>query len=208
VIARIKIELVEPLRLLDEICVETWPSGLLRSAALRDFRVHKASREIGRATSLWFVLDMESRYPVRPHELLPESLHPQTEHLVTLSRSIPKLSETPEIEHQFAVRFADIDLNQHVTATSYVAWALEAVPEAIWAKMRLTSLDVQFMEECLLGQEIVTASKALDTTSRIHRISRVADNKELARVVTTWTSREDVRHNASNPEIDLVSASE
>lgn len=191
VIARIKLELTDTLRLLDDIEIRTWPSGLMRSAAMREFQIAKSGHEVGRATSSWFVLDMESRFPVRPHEFLPPSLHAQTEHLVPLSNSIPALSEPPDTERNFAVRFADIDLNRHVTAMSYIAWAMEAVPEALWANQRLASLDVQFMQECFLGQEITTGSRELSPDTRLHRISLTGEGKELARLVTTWVPRED-----------------
>jgi acyl-ACP thioesterase len=192
VIARIKIVLTEALRFLEDIQVHTWPSGLMRSAAMRDFRIYKGDREVGKATSSWFVLDMESRFPVRPHDIFPESLRPETEHLVTLSRSIPSLKESPDVERQFHVRFADIDLNQHVTAASYVAWAMEALPETLWNSHRLESLDIQFLEECHLGDEIITGSREFAPSQRVHRIARASDNKELTRLITTWVPRENV----------------
>jgi acyl-ACP thioesterase len=189
VIARIGIVLHEAVTFGEQIEVETWPAGLMRSASTRDFRIWKGAREIGQATSLWFVLDMETRMPQRAHSLLPEHLHAATEHPLTLSRSVSAIAGTPEIERTFDVRLADIDLNQHVTASSYVAWAMEAVPQAVWASNRLTSLDVQFLEECHYGHQIVTASVPIDDTNRLHRVSRSTDGREIARLHTTWAKR-------------------
>jgi acyl-ACP thioesterase len=53
----------------DAIEVETWPSGLVRSAAWRDFRVWRGEHRVAQATSVWFVLDLGTRAPVRPQEL-------------------------------------------------------------------------------------------------------------------------------------------
>jgi medium-chain acyl-[acyl-carrier-protein] hydrolase len=189
VIARIKIELKESLCFGEELQVQTWPSGLMRSAAMRDFTLLKGDRVVGHASSLWFVLDMESRLPVRPHEILPVELHPQTDHVVTLSRAVAAFTEPAEIERKFSVRFADIDLNQHVTAASYLSWAMEAVPQSVWATQRLQSIDVQYLEECHLGSEILTSSRELVTNERSHRICRSQDNREIARMLTTWAPR-------------------
>lgn len=190
VIARIKIVLDEPLGFLEEIEVQTWPSGLMRSAAIRDFRIKKKGREVGRATSLWFVLDMQSRLPVHPHDVFPEALRPETEHLVTLSRSLAPLTEPPDIERRFSVRYSDIDLNRHVTAASYVAWAMEAVDDPTWTTQRLSSLDIQFLAECHLGEEVLSSSRSVEPGTRIHRITRSSDQKELTRVLSTWVPRD------------------
>lgn len=190
VIGRTKIVLDEPLVVKDEIEVETWPSGLLRSAVLRDFRLHRQGRVIGRGTSVWFVLDLESRLPCRPHAVIPPHLHEAQEHEVELSRAIEGFCVQPELERRFTVRYSDIDLNEHVTAATYVSWAVEAVTETHWQTLRLHVLDVQFLEECHLGEEIVTSSVATSPLCRQHRITRCADGRELARLTTTWVERE------------------
>jgi acyl-ACP thioesterase len=189
VIGRIRIELDEVLSKGDEIEVVTWPSGLERSIALRDFRITKQGQVAGRATSQWFVLDMESRLPLRPNRLMPERLHAQTEHLVQLPKVVPALKGPVTCRHQYDVRHADIDLNQHVTAASYLAWAMEAVPDELWRSHRLSTLDIHFLEECLLGSRILSESQAIDALTVAHRISRENDGKELARLSSGWLPR-------------------
>jgi acyl-ACP thioesterase len=189
VIARIKIELLGSLRFGDEIEVETWPSGLMRSAAMREFRLWQDGQAVGQATSLWFVLDMTSRLPVHPDDVFPANLRAQSPHLVTLSRSVVGFDGPPEVEHRFSVRFADIDLNHHVTAASYIAWAMEAVPEAAWENLRLQSMDVQYLEECHHGHDVITSSVSSSSLSRSHRITRATDQREIARLETSWAPR-------------------
>jgi acyl-ACP thioesterase len=190
VLGRIHVVLDEPLLSNEELEIETWPSGLLRSTATREFRILKGEREVGRATSIWFVLDMTTRLPVHPAEVMPPSMHERTPSVLGLSRALKSFSESPEIEHRFNVRFSDIDRNQHVTAASYIAWAMEALPTSLWSAQRLASLDVQFLAECHHGSEIVTSSVALETTPamRLHRIARSSDGRELARLCTTWVN--------------------
>jgi acyl-ACP thioesterase len=189
VIGRVRIELDDVLSKGEEVEVETWPSGLERSIALRDFRIVKHGHVAGRATSQWFVLDMETRFPMRPNRIMPERLHAQTEHLVQLPKVVPALTGPVTCRHQYDVRLADIDLNQHVTAASYVAWAMEAVPDDLWRSHRLSSLDIHFLEECLLGSRILSESEVTDAQTVVHRISRENDGKELARLSSGWLRR-------------------
>jgi len=144
---------------------------------------------VAQATSVWFVLDLGTRAPVRPQELFPERLRSPLDHELSLSRNVPELSGLPGEERTYPVRRADIDLNHHVTAASYVAWAMEAVPEPLWAARRLGSLDAQYLEECHFGDTVVSSSRADGVDAILHRISRQGDGAELARLRSTWAAR-------------------
>lgn len=186
VIGRIQIQLEDEIVVGQDVEVETWPSGLDRSVAMRDFRVLRDGKLIGRATSRWFVLDMETRLAVRPQGVFPEHLQPQTEHQLKLSRMLPALSDPVIVERSFEVRRSDIDFNRHVTATSYLDWAMEAVPVDKVDGHRMTKCDVLFLEECHLGDTIVAESCVSEDGDVLLRISRGRDKQELARLLTTW----------------------
>lgn len=189
VLARQRVVLDQPIRWGDTLAIETWPAGLDRLAALRDFVLRRDGVEIGRALTTWFALDVATRRPVRPDRILPERLHAQPAHVLPAAEPpLPQLT-TPELERRFQVRFADIDANQHVTNSSYVAWALEAVEEACWRDQRLVALDVQFLAECHRGSSVCSRSSSQGDGTRLHAIVREEDGKELARARTTWVAR-------------------
>ena len=189
VLARTRLVLDAPLRWGETLTVETWPSGLDRLAALRDFRLWRDGQEVGRALTTWFALDLASRKPVRPQPLLPESFHAQPPHVLPVAEPpVPEL-EAAELDRRFQVRFADIDANLHVTNSSYVAWAMEAVDEATWRGSRLAALDVQFLAEGRLGGYVRSRSAAEGEHTRRHVIVREDDQKPLARARTTWVAR-------------------
>jgi acyl-CoA thioesterase FadM len=192
VIARIKVEIYPELRFGDVVTVETWPSGLMRSAATREFRLLRGEELVGLATSMWFVLDMESRLPVSPVEAFPSnsSLISATPRVISLSRSLGSLADAPEVEQRHRVRLADIDRNLHVTAATYLSWAMEGIPESLWREHRFTSVDVQYLEECHLGQTVVIASHPSEDGRRRHRIVRAENDREVARLETAWVPRD------------------
>lgn len=189
VLGRIKIQLDEPMTVGDRIEVETWPSGLQRAVAMREFRLLRAGKTIGLSTSQWFVLDMATRMPLRPQKLFPVDLQQQTEHLVAIERIFPAMPQPATIRREYEVRRADIDLNHHVTAASYVAWAMECISEDIWSCQRLSELDVQFLEECHWGSRVASEAHAVDPAMLLHRVVRQADGKELARLRSNWVPR-------------------
>jgi acyl-ACP thioesterase len=185
VLVREHFELDEPVCFGDTLEVETWPSGIDRWAALRDFRLCKNQREIGRALTSWFVLDIASRHPVRPTNILAEQYRAQTPHVLPLRVGPLTTVENASQQRGFHVRFSDIDANSHVTNASYIAWVMEALAESDWRDLWLRSLDIEFLAECSLGAVVQSRSLA-DNEAHFHSVFREQDSKELARAVTTW----------------------
>ena len=186
VLVRQQVQIDELTAMGDDLIVETWPSGIDRWAALRDFRLIKNEREVGRALTSWFVLDMATRHPVRPKTVLTADFHDQTPHVMNLQTEAVAILSEPNEQRRFEVRFADIDANFHVTNGSYIAWALEAIDESTWRESQLVSLDIQYMAECGLGSQVLSRSSLQQTGERLHSIIRQSDQKELARAVSTW----------------------
>lgn len=127
VLARQRIEILLPVTLGDTVEIETWPTGIERLAATRDFVVRRGDgAEAARATTQWYVLDLATRRPVRPAEVLdprfPREPRPPVAPLAAGRLASPA---TWDVEKRFHVRYADIDVNMHVTNASYVTWAIE-----------------------------------------------------------------------------------
>jgi acyl-ACP thioesterase len=191
VLARQRIENPVPVVLGDRLEIETWPAGIDRLAALRDFVVRRADgSEVARATTQWFVLDLQTRRPVRPADVL-DPRFPREPSPPVLGPAPAKLPELPEWEAQkrFHVRYGDIDVNMHVTNTSYPTWAQEVVPREEYRARRLASLDVQFLAEAHYGSAILSRLASTGEGTFAHAIVREEDEKELARLATRWVPR-------------------
>ncbi len=189
VLGRQRLVLDAPLRLGDSLVVETWPSGLDRLAALRDFRLWRDGVEVGRALTTWYVMALATRRPSRPDRLFPPALQAQTGHVLPLEAPPVPALEAAALERRFQVRFADIDANRHVTNASYIGWAMEAVEEPDWQALRLATLDVQFLAETTHGHLVRSRSAPDGDRARLHAVVREEDGKELARARTTWVAR-------------------
>lgn len=192
VLVKQRVEILRAPRLHEELEVETWPSGIDRLAALRDFRVLGADgAELARATSQWYVLDLATRRPRPPLEVLDVArFRIEVPHAISFRDGKLPALERWEREKRFHIRYADIDRNLHVNNGSYLAWAIEAMPREVWQSSRLTELEVQYRAECTLGSAILSRVLPSGEGGYVHGIVREEDGKELARLSTRWAARE------------------
>lgn len=188
VLARQRVELLEPVVMGDEVEVASWPSGIRTLFAMREFSVSRAGKDVARATTAWFVMDIERRRPVRPREVLDPSLREEFEPVTALSTRLPALTEAAEERH-FQIRYGDIDVNRHVTNTAYMGWALESVPVATWSSCRATGVEVHHVAEALYGDEVRVRTAPEEGQGLLHAIVRASDDDVLARARTWWRPR-------------------
>jgi acyl-CoA thioesterase FadM len=190
VLSRQRLEIAAPIRAGDVLSVETWPSGVERLLAVRDFLVRRDGAVAARALTHWLVIDLKSRRPVRPDRVLQERYRTATEHVFPgAAPPLPEL-ERADAERPLDVRYQDIDQIQHVTNSSYLAWAIEAVPEETWRSCRLAAAETWFLAECRHGGRVLSRLAHLGEHEFAHTIVREEDGKLLARLRTVWTPRE------------------
>jgi acyl-ACP thioesterase len=191
VLTRQRTETPVPIRLGDVLEVETWPVGVDRLAALRDFVVRRQDgAEVARGTTQWFVLDVKTRKPVRPEAVL-DARFPRELGEPVIDVAPGKLPElrTWEFQKRFHVRYQDIDVNLHVNNGSYLAWALEAIPKDVYTTARVATLEVQYLAECHYGSAVLSRLARTGPGAFAHAIVREEDEKELARITTAWVPR-------------------
>ncbi len=195
VLSRLRIRLRELPGWKAQISVQTWPSGLDRLFALRDFRILEQGREIGAAVSAWLMLEAERHRPVRPDSSFDWRglIHPERSLAVDLEK-VPgvEAGEPPLLERELAVLYADLDMNLHANNTCYVEWLLEAVPLEVLRGPRLAELDIDFLAEAEHGERIL--SRAYKTGAQSsdggrgfrHMLLRRSDGREVARARSLW----------------------
>jgi acyl-ACP thioesterase len=190
VLSRVFLKMYRYPRWGDVVQVHTWPSGIERVFALRDFDIRRDDQTIGSCVSAWIIIDTASRRPVRPksfaHQLNPvDKAHVLTQALGKL----PALT-APQIEKRFDVRYRDLDINQHVNYVSYIEWLLECVPGVGEHNRFLSELEVNFLGEAFHNDKVLARCHNLDQEGDLmaHDILRETDSRELIRARTAWLS--------------------
>lgn len=137
----------------------------------RDFTLAHHGPMIGRATSLWTLLNMEERKIVSPAQTLP---YPWMSKIVARPNDLeflpPVAFQDPDLQGQITVSFDDLDLHQHVNNPLYLAWALRPLPENFRRQYALKVIDIIFKKEITANQQILTEIKFLTPQQTMHRL--------------------------------------
>jgi medium-chain acyl-[acyl-carrier-protein] hydrolase len=187
VLVRLRLELHRVPAWKETVEVTTWPSGVDRAWALRDFRLRDGDgRDIGSAGTAWAILDLASRRPVPPpSEVTDAAVGTPGRLFEGPIERLPEPAGAPP-RRPIEVRFADLDMNRHANNVRVIGWVLQGLPDEVRPR-RLARLDVEFRAEALLGDALVSEAVAAGDATFLHRVVRPADGKEIARARSSWT---------------------
>lgn len=145
----------------ERVVLETWPSGVEKLFAARDFRVSAPSGEqLGVASSYWLIVDLNTHRPVKPREELERYaniLFGKPVFSDGIEKIIPAGSQKPLNSH--TVSWSDLDVIGHANNVKYMEWALDAVRNGSnpgkesWKQV--LEFRIQFMKETRMGDEVV-----------------------------------------------------
>lgn len=117
VLSRIDVTLHAPIYAYEELHAETWALPSRGFSFLRGHRLLRGDETICEATSIWALLDLQTRKPLRTtayhpgyteedmNVTMPQRIHPRTDQLSRVG--------------QYTVRYADTDQNEHMNNTAY-----------------------------------------------------------------------------------------
>jgi acyl-ACP thioesterase len=179
----------------EEFEVLTWPEAVNRLMTERRFELRHADGGVfGEATTLWLVLDLDRRRPVR---VPPRIIDALSCHDLGDRPSRPqRMTEPARVDRTrtLSVRRSDLDLVGHVNNTSFVEWSMEAIPDRVFDENDLVELDIEYLSEC--GREATIASECAVVerdaeVEVLHRIIRREDGHALARGRSSWRPSSD-----------------
>lgn len=190
VLSRLRVSVARPIVQGEVLTVETWPSGVERLFALRDFRLYDAEGAVvANAASQWLVLSLETRRALFPDEALDERVRGAAPHVFEEGfTKLPPLAGEPLDERRFDTRYLDIDHNLHVTSASTLAWSLESVPLDVWQSSHMSFFEIHYLAECFHPSSVVVRARRTGEAAFAHSVVREADQKEIARAITRWTT--------------------
>jgi acyl-ACP thioesterase len=191
-LARLRVELDVHPAWRDEVVVETWPSGVDRLFAMREFVIRNAGGDaIGRASSAWLLIDRARRRPVRlPVFITSLELPDRASFRTSFPDRLPG-EATGATDRSVRVRYSDLDLNGHVNNVRYVEWSVEGVEQEVLDAWIVRGLDFHFMAEGNYGDAVTVRSTRMserDGMLTYGHVVRTA-NQELARARTEWVPR-------------------
>jgi acyl-ACP thioesterase len=159
VLMRSRVEIARMPVLGEKITVETWPLPG-RTLFDRDFFVmDEAGEVIVRTSSIWLVIDLESRAMLK---------NPEIEYTIDSLRDFRATEKKPskirmpadgEFCYAKTVRFSDTDYNFHLNNTKYVDMLMDAVDYEVADAGRLSVVEINYSNEARVG-DVIDISRA------------------------------------------------
>ena len=143
---------------------------------------------IGHANSVWILINLGRRRPVRILEGMYEAYGINDSKNAPIEiEDIQAISQV-DSEKSFKVRYSDIDTNMHVNNVKYVAWALETVPKDIVLNYELKNIKVTYEKETRYGETIKVSTEVIREENKIicrHKIIN-EDGGTLTLLESIW----------------------
>jgi acyl-ACP thioesterase len=178
ILSRIKVQIHSLPRWGDTVHLATWPKGIDRLFALRDFCVtNEKGQSLVNATSAWLLIDIEKGRP-RRIDSLPIDLHfPDAPHAIRDPLDKIQMPEgcTPVLEKP--IWLSDLDTNRHVNNAQYIKWITDCFSEEQFRTRRITSLQINYLEETLLGDTVGLFKIPPDVSAREYFLEGISRKK-------------------------------
>lgn len=161
-----------------QVQLRTWPKGINKLFALRDFALTDASGNLlVSATSAWLLLDLEKHRPYKIENLERDLQFPNAPHAINEVPGKIQIPETLQYSYQHAIVPSDIDINQHVNNAQYAKWVTDCFPETEFLQQPPQSVQINYLEETLPG-DIVQISRLSDTgTAQEYVVTGISQTK-------------------------------
>ena len=182
VLSRMKIRMDRYPEWDERIVIKTWPSGIDKLHALRNFCVSdEAGEEIGKATTYWLIIDIGSRRPIRPNADMKFSRIIHDEQVFDTPLVKIEFPGEPELLYHRRVQYSDLDIIGHVNNVKYVEWCIDVAMREQGANNEIRELEINFMQEALLGDEIQISGNMDQTGNSFFVADRKEDGREVFR---------------------------
>jgi medium-chain acyl-[acyl-carrier-protein] hydrolase len=171
----------------EKIRIQTWPSGIKKLFALRDFLFYDEKGNcIGRAYSAWLAIDLKTHQPVPCGELVRNICVPRE----AGKEQLKKLSPVSHCswKNPFRILYGDMDINRHVNSVSYIKWIIETIPFEMQKSHIIREIEINYVSEALYGENVICMTAESEDSKEVffHSIVNQDETKELTRASSRW----------------------
>jgi acyl-ACP thioesterase len=190
VISRYQIEINRFAQLNDNLLISIQRNTHKSLYDLRWFKIETEDhQEIVNALGAWVMIDKKTGTPKHLDQFMTaEMLNKNTENVKKFFNNLSMIDKTHH-EQSFKIRTHDLDLNQHVNNSTYVEWAVEALPEQLLKNFTIKKIKVVYLKESFYPGQITSKTQinhSEDTFDTLHTILENNSNNELARININW----------------------
>ncbi|MBN2049396.1 MAG: acyl-ACP thioesterase [Spirochaetales bacterium] len=171
----------------EQVTLRTWPKGIDRLFALRDFLLFdEAGETCARASTAWLILHGERRRPVRVEPFFQHLLSPTAaEALPGTPEKIDPLTEDVSAGCRRS-GYAVLDMNRHVNNARYADWVLDSFPLERFDREGVRKFSIQYLAE--IGPETEVDLRSSSPEEGVCLLSGRSGSTEHFRSRVVWSS--------------------
>lgn len=134
---------------LQDVVMHTWHKGQKGPVFYRDYILEDMDgNALIKGTSIWATVNVKSRSIARPEDMYLDDCIVKEDALDDRSLKVQIPDDLPMVaESMHKVQYSDVDCNRHANNTSYIIWALNALPYD-----KLTTSAVKSLQICYLSE--------------------------------------------------------
>ena len=156
VLSRLHVKMLKYPGMHDSIILETWPKGISRLFALRDFIFSSAKGEtICLATTAWLIVDAATGRPVRINDFSKLYNFDTGRHSIKEVPGKLPVVDVPEQSREISAAYSDLDINRHVTSGKYIEWVQNCFDAGAYEKTSIREFRMNFLSETRYGENII-----------------------------------------------------
>ena len=148
ILSRIKMEFTEPVRAYEKLTAVTYPCDSRGYSFLRCYALEKDGVTIGRAVSIWALIDTETRALVKVNDF---ELGLQTHEPHTLALSRFTMPTSIREVGTYTVNYGDVDQNCHMNNTRYPDMYSNFLP---LDGKRIRTISINYQNEAPRGEKL------------------------------------------------------
>jgi len=187
VLSRLKIKVFEYPKWKDNLCIETWPTGIEGLFGNREFKIlNEDGTLLMIASSSWLIINIRTKRPVRPHEIINNDEFEKAEKLFEQSISKIKPIKSTDFSESIKVHYSDIDINQHVNNVKYIKWIIDSCPEEFLYKKEIKEIEINFLHEAKFGNQLIINSQLNSENEMQFSIQNQNTEIENCRALLKW----------------------
>lgn len=154
VLARMKINVIMMPGIGDELEINTYPFGIERLFYVREFEIKVNNVKSAEAKSLWLVINLDTRRPVRDREFGQSFPRVSNENVNMASPLKPYVPEDAGEIMKIRVGYSDVDILGHANNTAYVAWTCDCIGSAFFKGNPSYSITINYSSELSEGEYV------------------------------------------------------
>ena len=168
----------------------TEPRGYNKLFAFRNFALYDGEKFLGRVSSSWALVDINSKSIVPVGDALENNpgMPPYVKRDDDLVFEKIKPLERVDAEKIFEIRFDDIDVNNHVNNANYIVWAFEPLDFNFRSDKKLKTLDMVFKKEIKYGEKVLSQVE-FQNDKTIHILKNAETGEDLCLISALWTNK-------------------